>query len=201
MSESRLIPIRRISALAIAGLMTIVTGCSAPFLHPASGPPASDPRLVGEWVTEGDTVIRAVVSSTDAKGRYRVDLTIHDKGALQTELALEASLVGEASPYYLDLFLAEDAREDLAETYGHLVLPVHQIMKLARDGDHLQVWQFNEQWLARESGDIPRRQFAIGGRDVTVVTAAPEEVRALLESGRDNPEAFTDPLRFDRVSR
>jgi hypothetical protein len=208
MPDSRHSPIRSASAIAKSGLMVtvimtgaVLAGCSAPFLHPPTGPAASDPGLIGQWATDGDTVTRALVSPTDAKGKYRVDLTIHDKGELRTELALEASLVGEAAPYYLDLFLAEEARKKLANTYGHLVLPVHQIVKLARDGDRLRIWQFDERWLARESSDTPRGQFAIGDRNVTVVTAPANQVRALLDSSRDNPDAFTDPLVFERVRK
>lgn len=87
---------------------------------------------------------RAVISepkeSTDgAGGPYMVALTVQHEGESKTSLTLELTLTEIDGPRYADLFLARAERDRLVGTYGFLAVPVHQVMKLSRDGDELRV--------------------------------------------------------------
>jgi len=180
----------------------MLVGCAPAFLHSAAlpGRPVSDPGLVGEWVTSGDTVTRATVSESEDPGMYRVALTIHHKGEFKSALTLDLTLAGSESATFVDLFLAKPEREKLVGAYGFLVLPVHQVMKIARERNEVRLWPFNEQWLQREGESYPSERMAIGGGETTVVTAPSEQVRDLLERHADDPNAFGDPIVFRRVA-
>ena len=195
--------IRFVAVLSVAAL----AGCGSPFLHPAStGASLSDPGLIGEWVTSDDISVRAVVSgepSEAADRPYSVTLTVRDKGDPKTTLTVDCTLTEINGSRYADLFLAQPERDNLVGAYGFLVLPVHQIMRVARDGDRLTVWSFRGDWLDDRAyaGVVAHDRVTVGGGSVAVVTSSTERIRDLLARHGQDPKAFGDPIVFQRVRR
>jgi hypothetical protein len=194
---------RVILTVAAVGL-GLAGGCGAPFLHPAvmPGSTAWDPGLVGEWTSAGETVVRAVISEK-SEGAYSAALTIHHKGEFKSSIELDVSLTDIGDARFADLFLARGERDKLVGTYGFLVMPVHQVMKLARDGDHLRVWSFDGDWLERHAGGngFTSDRLVVGGGEIAVLTAPTAQVRAWIAKNAGNPGAFDPPTEFARVAR
>lgn len=191
----------KIGKMACTSLAMCVTGCGAPFMQPlaTSGETVRDSGLAGEWLSEGDTVCRATITET-SEGPYKASLDVHYKGQPKTTLQLDLSVVETGSNRYVDLFLAKEEREKLVNEYGFLALPVHQIMKMSRQDDVLRVWTFDERWLGKQAAaaSLPHDRFAIGGGEITVITAPKEQVRQLI-AGEEQPGEFGEPIVFHRV--
>jgi hypothetical protein len=185
----------------------VLSGCGSPFLHSPSSEAtaATDPGIVGEWITTEPQQIRAQITppSPDTPNHpYSAALTVHDKDALKTSLSLELVLMEIGNTRYADLFLARPERDQLVGRYGFLVVPVHQVMKIVREADTLTVWPFRGDWLesAAQSETFSHDRVTVGGGDVAIVTASTGAIRDLLARHADDPKAFGDPIVFRRVS-
>lgn len=186
--------------------MCLLVACSAPFLHSAVGAEQAiaDPGMVGEWrlvAEEGDdTQISATVTASPGD-IYRVALHIAGKGQTRTDLALDVRLTQIGRGTFADLYLAEAQRKKLADAYGGLAVPVHQLLRYERKEDHLTIWQFDATWLSRtvQSAGVAGEQVLIGGGGTTLVTAPTEAIRTLIEKHADSDQAFHDPMVFRRV--
>jgi hypothetical protein len=178
--------------------------CGSPALHSAatSGTLIADPEVVGAWATDEPLQIRAVISpaGSDAKG-YTASLTVHNKGEFKTALNLDLLLTEIGSARYADLFLAQPERDKLVNNYGFLIVPVHQVMKLERDGNTLTVRPFRGDWLETHTDGQPgsHDRVAVGGGEVLMITAPTERLRDLLARHADDPRAFGDPIVFHRA--
>ncbi len=190
---------RRVLILSSASAM--LAGCGSPFLHPAAtgGAPVHDAGLAGEWATDGPTVSRVLVREDE--GRYDVSLTVRHEGETRTSLELDLSLTDIGGARYADLFLDESERDRLVGTYGFLVVPVHQTVRIARAENELRVWFFDGAWLERKAraGALSDDRVVIGHDAVTLVTAPAEEVRAFIARHAGEPGAFGEPVLFRRV--
>lgn len=190
--------------VSVVLLLGLTGGCSTPFLNSAatSNSLVSDPEMVGEWVSEGDTITRAKIASQNA-GRYEVTLIVHHKGELKSQVNLDVTLTDIGEARFWDLYLARSDREKLVATYGFLAVPVHQIMKVSRAGNELRVWNFNAAWLdsTAKSERIGSNHIALGGGDVSMVTAPTEQVRELIRRHANDPAAFEAPIVFRRVAK
>ncbi|MEK6702615.1 MAG: hypothetical protein AABZ53_10145 [Planctomycetota bacterium] len=185
-----------VAAFAFAG------GCNTPFLHTAAAPGAviQDAGLVGEWVSTGPTTSRAVIDQP-VNGAYPVALTVQSGVKSATSLSLELTLTEIGGARYADLFLARADRDQLVQRYGFLAIPVHQIMKVSRDGSELKVWTFDGAWLEKSArGEtFAHDRVPVGGTEVAMVTATTEQVRDLIARLGDDTKAFGEAMVFRRV--
>ncbi len=184
------------SVLVAAALMT--TGCATPFLHGVGSGLVRDEGLVGEWVNDGETVTHAKIAS--GINGYAVALTVHHKGELRTSVTLDLTLSDAGGARFADLFLSRDERDKLVGTYGFLVIPAHQVMKIHREGDKLHVWTLRETWTAPAGADpgIAHDTAIVGGTTTTLVTASPGQVREWLGHRADDSAAFGEEIVFYR---
>lgn len=192
---------RTLSACASIALLALASACGTAFVHPAavSDSLAQDPGLVGEWECTGPTFIHAVIGRP-VGGLYPVTLTVRQKGAQQTSLSLDLSLTDIAGDRYADLFLSRTDRDKLVSTYGFLALPVHQIMKISRSFDQLEVWSFNGAWIegVARSGGYSHDRVTVGGGEISMTTATTDQLRELIARQGHDPKAFGDPTIFHR---
>jgi hypothetical protein len=194
--------------LAALGVIAVsaLAGCGTPLMHPAAtGATAlADEGLPGEWSSAEGTEIRAVILAPESGAApYRVTLTVRDGKDVDTTFPVELTLTQIGANRYADLFLARPERDALVQRYGFLVLPVHQVLKVSREGDTLRVWPFRGDWLEERSG---AEQFAhdtvvIGGGEAQVVTARTDRLRELLARHGDEARAFGDPITLRRTGR
>lgn len=177
-----------------------LSACSTPFVSPVHTPASTilDPGIVGAWVSEGPSQYRAIVAEP-SDGSYPVTVVVSDKGAVKTALNLEVALTDIEGTQYADLFLARSEREKLVGEYGFLVLPVHQVARVERDADSLQVWFLKGEWAGRVDGRFALRTVPIGGGETTVVLADTDRVRKLLAEHAADPAMFADPIVFRRT--
>jgi hypothetical protein len=193
--------------IALVGL----SGCGSPLLHPAStvNDSVADAGIIGEWTATAPMQLRAVITAgpADSSGcPYAATLTVHDKGEFRTALGFELMLTDIGSSRYADLFLARPDRDKLLGAYGFLAVPVHQVMKVDRDGDTLTVRPFRGDWLESQTQGVGERTFthdrvAVGGGDVVMITARTEQLRDLLSRHSADPAAFGDPIVFHRTGK
>lgn len=176
--------------------------CSVPSIHPLYAPESlvQDSGLVGEWESAGQTLTRVKVADASG-GRYSGHLTMHHQGELKAQVDLELALTQIGDDRYVDLYLAEHEREQLAARYGFLALPVHQFMLIRRDGDSLRVWTFDPDWMQRA---VQHNAFScdvlpMGGRDISVVTADTATLRSFLQKYGKDEGALSPPMSFKRV--
>jgi hypothetical protein len=187
------------------GMMMTVTlwACAVPSLHPLYAPESlvQDPGFGGEWATDGPTVTQVVLGE-GSDGKYVGDLTVHRNGELATRLNVEVSLAQIGDDRYVDLYLAKADRETLAARYGFLALPVHEFMMVKREGDLLQVWTFNADWMQRAaSGNAFAYEILpVGGREIAVITADSGSLAAFLRKHAHDPGALSPPMLFRRVA-
>ncbi len=197
--------IQRLLGITMAALVALGgTGCGSPFLHPAASTSTSDPGLIGEWATAEPMEIRASIAlpqSGSAGTAYTVALTVHDHGDFKTALNLDLMLTDINGDRYVDVFLSRPERDKLVGTYGFLVVPVHQVMKVVRNGDTLKVWSFRGDWLETHttSSVFSHERVTIGGGDLPLVTAPTDRIRELLAQHGDDPKAFAEPMVFHRA--
>ncbi len=199
--------IRQLIACTLLAAAAVLSACGSPFLHSPSADSitATDPGIIGEWVTTDPMEMHARITppAPDSIGRsYSALLTVHDKGTLQTTLSLELAMMEIANARYADLFLSRPERDKLVGAYGFLVVPVHQVMKIVRDADTLTVWPFRGDWLesSAQGSTFSHDRVTVGGGEVAIVTAPTGHIRDLLSRHADDPRAFGDPIVFRRVS-
>jgi hypothetical protein len=185
--------------LAIA-LIAGLTGCGSPMLSPAATESLRDPGLAGEWAAADPMEIRAAISPADqVGGPYVVALTVHDHGEFRTALRLELIMTEVGGTRYADLFLARSERDKLVGSHGFLVVPVHQVMRAARDGDTLTVWPFRGDGTG--DGSSPSQRVTVGAGEVSLVTASTDRIRETLARHGGEAGSFGDPIVFQRVGR
>ncbi len=89
----------RTLVVSVVVLLGLAGGGSTPFLNSAATSKSlvSDPEIVGEWISEGDTITRAEIASQNA-GKNEVTLTVRHKGELKSQVDLDVTLtnIGDA---------------------------------------------------------------------------------------------------------
>lgn len=186
----------KLSGIAAASVVWLA-GCGSPFLSPAATENLRDPGLVGEWATTDPLAIRAEITAPDeAGGPYALALTVHDEGEFRTALSVDLTLTEVGGSRYVDLFLSSAERDKLVGSHGFLVVPVHQVMKAARDGNTLTVWPFRGDW----TGEAPGQRVTVGDGEVPLVTASTDRVREMLARHGGDAGAFGDPIIFRRIA-
>lgn len=189
-----------------AAVAAAMGGCGSPMLHSAAAPgtAVADPDLIGEWASSEPLQVRAVIvppAPGAPANASSASLTVHDKGEFRTALTIELALTEIRGVRFADLFLARPERDKLVGAYGFLVVPVHQVVKVERDGDTLTVRQFRGDWLETHA-DGPayaHDRVAVGGGEVVMITAETARLRDLLAAHADDPAAFSEPIVFRRV--
>lgn len=196
---------RRIGVRAVAIVIAWIgglSGCGSPFLHTAATPEQSmsDPRLIGDWFTPDEHPTHARISEPQP-GKYLLALTVnHDKDP-PTRLALDMTVTRIGNDQYADLFLSRDERNGLVQRYGFLVVPVHQVMKIASTTDELRVWSFEGSWLEETAkrGGWAHDRVAVGEGESVMIAGSTTHVRDLIRKHGDDPKAFGEPIVFRRV--
>jgi hypothetical protein len=148
---------------------------------------------------------RAVIAplQDEPNGRgYTLSLTVYNDQRVQAALTIDLLLTDVGKTRYADLFLSRPERDKLVGEYGFLAVPVHQVMKITRDGDTLTVWPFHSDWLEDRttSAAFSHDRVTIGGGDVSVVTASTDQIRELLARYGADAKAFSDPIQFHRAA-
>ncbi len=194
--------------LALGVMVLGLTACGTPVVHTAApiGTTARDDGLVGEWATSdpGEPLqVRAVVAGPTAptSDRYAVSLTIHHEKNFVTALSLDVHITDIGEGRYIDVFLAESERNRLVGSYGFLVAPVHQIVKIHRRGDAIDLWMFDRSWLKDATGAsaMQATTVPIGDRDVVLLTAPSSDVRAVIAQIAEGGHTHGDPIRLRRL--
>ena len=180
-------------------------GCAVPFLRPLHTPATlvRDDGLRGTWLSEGKTRVQAVVVAAEGAA-YRVTLDVWHDGEHKTTLVADLSLVRLEGELFADLELAKEARNRVAQTYGLLLLPMHQIFRLERAGDTLRVRSLDDDWLeeALRRGVISLAHEYQPGEDgeVLVITAPTDELQRFFRENAARIEAFRDVATFERTN-
>lgn len=194
--------------LSVCLLTLALGGCGTPSVHTAAplGETVRDDGIVGEWATSDPaaaTQIRAIITGPTAPTTdvYPLSLTLHHEGKFKTSLNLEMRLTEIGRARYADLFLARSERDKIVETYGFLAVPVHQVLKIAREGDELRAWPFDGSWLERSDAAtrVSRERIVVGGGEILLITAPSEELRKLLALHGKDVKAFGDPITLGRL--
>lgn len=199
---------RRVMTAFGAIVMASLSGCGSATLQPAfhGGTAVSDPEIVGEWAAEAPLQVRAMIRPADTDGgaaSYPVSLTVHEKGEFRAAMSLDLTLTQIESTRFADLFLARSNRDKLVGMYGFLAVPVHQIMKIERDGDTMTLRSFRVNRLEglADAAPIWHERVVVGGGVVEMVTVRTKALRELLARNAGNAAAFADPIVFRRVGR
>lgn len=192
----------------VVAVLTVVGGCGSPMLNSAAttGSLVADPGMVGEWAASEPLQVRAVIEAADSNTKgpsYAASLTVHDRGEFKTSMSLELTLTDLDSTRYADLFLARPDGDKLVGAYGFMAIPVHQIMRIVRDGDTLTVRQFQGSWLEgrAEGVEYTHDRVAVGGGEVVMITAPTDKLKDLLVRHASDPAAFGDPIVFRRIGK
>lgn len=196
-------------ALILTTLLLALSACGTPMVHTAAplGQTIRDDGIAGEWAT-GDprapTQIRAIIAGPPAPTTdvYPVNLTVHHEGEFKTSLNLELRLTSIEGHTFADLYLARTERDRIVGTYGFLAVPVHQVLRISRDGDAMRAWPFVGEWIQRSDRATRASQERITvGADgrVYLVTAPSDELRAMIAQRAQDLKAFGDPLTFTRI--
>lgn len=180
-------------------LALVLSGCGSPSLHSAAsaGSPSRDAGLAGIWLAHEPATVRADLSPKADASEYAASLTVHHKGEFKSSLEVDLVLFEIDGVQFADLFLSRPARDKLVESHGFLAVPVHQVTKLSRQGDVLTVWPFEADWLRSQVG-APVEPVAVGGGELTLITASPDQMRTILQRSATAPAAFGQPMIFQR---
>lgn len=183
-----------------------LAGCGSPMIHTStgSGQAITDPGLAGEWAAAEPLRMEAVIAADEARSpAYTASLTVYDEGEVRSSLGLELTLTEIGGAAYADLFLGRGDRDALVGRYGFLAVPVHQLVKVDRDGDTLVVRPFRGEWVddRTRSAGFTHDRVAVGGGEVVLVTARTEQLREFIAKNANNPAAFGDPIVFRRVGK
>lgn len=187
------------------GVLGLTSGCGAPFLHsPLVGAdPALDPGLAGEWAASEPVALRAIVRTREGEpGSYTGHLiATSESGETAADVTVDIQLAEIGGGLYADLFLARPARDRLVESYGFLAVPVHQVVRLEREGDTLTARAIQGDWLeGHVAGDaFGHERVAVGGGEVVLITARSGAARRLIERHADEPGALGEPIVLRRV--
>ncbi|MCK6476270.1 MAG: hypothetical protein L6Q35_05505 [Phycisphaerales bacterium] len=184
------------------------SGCGVPMIYSGSTPEtvASDDGLLGEWRATEPVEIRATVfpgsdSSESPAGSYAVSLTVYDRHEFKTALGLELLVTEIEGVRFADLFLGKTERDRLVGTHGYLAVPVHQVMRMTRQGDVLTVWPLVGKFPDDHTPGRPVAHEAavVGGSRVPLVTGSSESIRAMLGDIAKDDSAFDRPIVLRRV--
>jgi hypothetical protein len=187
--------------VAPIGACLLLSGCGTPSLHTVAPPGAviTDPGLAGRWLCGDDAEYTANVTLNGSE--YAVALTVTQPGQSMVTVPLEVRLTEIGGLVYADLYLARTERDLLAGRYGFLVLPVHQIARVARDGDSLNVAFFTGEWVGRaaERGALAVARVPLGGNEsAAIAVGSTERLRSYLAKHGGDPRTFSAPLNFKR---
>jgi hypothetical protein len=194
--------LRSLAAGAIAWV-AVLAGCSTPSLGPiaTTSTAVSDPGILGTWTTESPWPMTATVSA-QAGDTYMLDLTVTPRDGSPVRRRIDLKLVDIGKHRYADLYLEHLDRDGLFGTYGHLAIPVHQIMKLERTGNTLKAAPIDQAWLEKAVGDaksgVSHQRVPAAGGEFLILTASPAEIQRFLASHADDARAFPSPYIFQR---
>jgi hypothetical protein len=193
---------RLLSSLAVVAAAVLVGGCSTPSLNPLASDEkvVEDAGLVGTWIPQEDgkpsTEEKYVITAEGDKGYTVKIVELEKKNAKAQEFGVK--LVQLGGERYIDLTLPKSAEKEL-EPYGTTVAPMHNILKVKREGDTLTVWPLDDDGLekALKEGSV-KLQFARYGREEkAVLTATTKELQAFF-GGKDAAKYFKDPGTMKR---
>ena len=173
----------------LLALTCLCSGCLVTSLQPIydDGSLETDDLLVGAWqgAEQGATV---VVERGEWKS-YRITYTL--KSSSYT-LVGYLTRIGDA--LFLDLTPAGGLEA------GPLMIPVHGICRLRRDGDALGVAVLDYDWFAAalKAGKLPALGAALDSRQNVLLTAPTGALRTWLSKNLKTAEAFREPATFTR---
>lgn len=168
----------RVFASIVVSTISILTGCSTPSLSPIADEATSvrDDALIGEW--KSDEYWARITAPSD-KPQYKVAISALDDDEIKGSMNLEMRATQIGDHRYIDLFMARSERRKLAEQYGGLAIPTHQIMRYTVDGDVLSLWLLPEGELPGTDG---RTRITYDDNDSEVLTAETAALRTMIES-------------------
>lgn len=177
----------------VLAMLGATSGCSTPSLSPIADAATSfsEDGIVGEWKSDE---YRATVSSSSDKGHYKLAISSISGDEIRASLNLELRSTKLGESRYLDLFLAKSERKKLADQYGGLAIPTHQIMRYTLEGNTLKVWMLDADALPGSDG---RTHITYTDEDAEVLTAETGALRKMIEAAP--ADVFGDPMEFTRV--
>lgn len=180
------------AAVAVAALVTACVPSVHPFYTEASL--ASDPDLEGSWAEPGKETEKWRFSREGGGGKgFRLVFT-DEQGR---EGAFAAHLFDLEGGRFLDLF-PEEPKEIGNEFYKYHLLPTHTLMRVARDGDTLNLAVHNPRWVDDHLKANPDALAHERTEGRLVLTASTAELQDFLREHAESPEFFGDPFTLKR---
>jgi hypothetical protein len=194
---------RLLSSLAVVAAALLIGGCNTPSLNPLASDDkvVEDAGLVGTWIPQEDngkpnTDEKYNVTAQDDKAYQVTIVRVDEKEKKPQEFGVK--LVQLGSDRYIDLTIPKSAKKEL-EPYGTTVAPMHNIIKMKRDGDTLTIWPMTDDAVGKALKDgtlkIPYAKY--GEDEDPVLTATTKELQAFL-GGKDAAKYFKDPSTMKR---
>ncbi|MEW6071241.1 MAG: hypothetical protein AB1726_01425 [Planctomycetota bacterium] len=183
---------------APAALLSLLPACAAPSLH-GFDPQLErelEPGITGEWYDDDGGKWRV----EEGRGKtYDVFVTVPEKkeGEAAGEKRmprLSVAMVRFGERRLIDVALAEEEIEEVADRYGTLLLPAHQFYRLDQAGDLLRIFLLDHEWVETWPGVIELEQ----PDRFPLLTSPPKQLRHLLEAAARDDEAWEDPIELRR---
>lgn len=183
--------------LAVLGVLSALTGCTAPSIHPLVSDEVriTDPGLVGVWVKD-DRDDRSRYHVAEENGRYVLQWELAEPGKPVRRWAFALARLGEH--VFADLTLTDDDADRVKDLYGTIVIVGHCFMRVKREGDRLSVWVINDEWLDKglRSGALTLDH--VRQDDDLVITASTPDLQAFFRRHASDPDAWRDEFRLVR---
>lgn len=191
-----------ILVIAPAGLFT---GCAcAGSLRPIASPETltTAPQLEGTWLSknEGDSTETVTVTRT-AGQPYQLRWKGEDK---DVDVIFDLSLVQIDKKLFFDAaFQQAETKQGRETVYDMGVLPIHFIGRVWIDEKSLRLGLLKYEWLQQKVQEghvgLPYLEHHAKDEDLILFTAKAEDVRAFLRQYAEDPEAFPDTMKFEKV--
>lgn len=155
----------------------------------------SSTQLVGDWETaDQDQWNFAAPVET---GSFTYELSIAQNRAFETHL------VKLGDNHFMNFYPLERGADSFNhdEFYASHFLPIHTFAKVEVSANELKVWFFDTEWLASL---LEQRKIRIRHEVLEygpVLSASTDELQKFLLKYADHPDAYLDPVTFNRRAK
>jgi hypothetical protein len=191
-----------LSALLLA-LATALTGCSTPSLNALASDDTTitDDALTGVWQpldkdTQKPEEDETYTIASAGDKQYEVTIEKKDDKDKPMQFALRLVKLGDAT--FIDMTVSNAGRKDM-ERFGTTLAPMHNFLKYKRDGDTLEVWPLDDDYLqkALKNGDLTLAHAIHDQKDV-VLTASTADLQAFFKTNAASDKLFESPGKLKR---
>jgi|GEM_PF-4299133 len=194
-----------LSALLLT-FVAALTGCSTPSLNALASDDTAiaDDGLTGIWQPldketqkpeEDETY---TITSTGDK-QYEVTIEKKDDKDKPMQFALRLVKLGDAT--FIDMTVSNSGRKEM-ERFGTTLAPMHNFFKYKRDGDTLEVWALDNDYVekALKKGDL-KLAYALHEEKHVVITASTADLQAFFKANAASADLFEAPGTLKRKAK